>query len=517
MLRPLLCIFFTLSLGLFLQAQPQDRPAMATSLNQQVDLINQYTKSIYKNARNYHQYNQRLNDKVRSGADVIKAPRFYFNPAQLPVSKYEEIQESTHLDHQWLFDSLWNLQIRQNTIGNQLAELTHDQPELNDSLTQKIYRHLQSIANYHERYRAFALQWDSLISQIANPPRMNEWNKSAIGLKSAIDTARIYLLKIRNGIHIDGAKMDTSAFSSQLTELRVDRQSNLGNIKELGSNNGNCALSRYDGVLFHLDRMIKECKTGRDLPLNDPKKYEYLVNHFNQAVDDYNAFARISARSDMGVAPAYLIKTVKEPGHYQWSKAEAPVIHPSLRSVSMDEFAPNHTVLLLDVSGSMNEPNKLPLMKEALGQLSPIMRSTDRISVVIYSDNARTILQNISFTDRSTLQKLDTLQSSGKTRAQQGLTLAYQVAHQFYIEDGNNRIIIASDGDFEMSREGMKLIKSEAKSDIELSVFAFGSRIKNQDQLKEMAAKGQGIFYEIHRQNCLQFLLQELQSVALSQ
>ncbi|MCV9388947.1 vWA domain-containing protein [Reichenbachiella ulvae] len=491
---------------------------LVKSLNQEVDLINLLALKTYKNGRNYHRYNERLNQKVTSDAEITRVPRFYFTPVLLPTADFEKEKkqlaqylEGSTLEQ--LLDSLWSLQKAQNQTGSALADLTQEQPELNDSLENQIYAHLLSLEQSNAGYRQLSLQIESLAYETIDkrtPDRNNDWSRSATALKSALDTARSYLALIRNGQLTDGLAFDTTAFSSQLRQLEESRSDNIGQIMDLGSNNGNSAPSRYDKVLFHLDRMISEFKTGKNLPLNDPSKYEYIVNHFNQAVDDYNAFARISTINNM--EPAFLLQTVKEPGIYTMTRPEKKVVHPKLQSVSMEGYAINHTTLVLDVSGSMNHPSKLPVMKEALTELSSIMRPSDRLSVVIYSDDARVILRDVSFTDKAELNKLNTLESSGKTHAQKGLQLAYQIANEGMIPSGNNRIIIATDGDFDISREGLKQIRSEAKNGIKLSVFAFGSRIKNIDQLKEMADKGEGNYQSIHRQNSIDALLKELQT-----
>lgn len=504
--------------------------ATVRALNLQMDVINICAKSTYRNARTYFFYNESLDEKIESEAKVVRASRFSYSAASLPVKEYERAQSiindipSTHRDTvRILFDSLWHLQEAQNRVGEELKQLTISQPMMSDSLADVIYTGLGKLELYTANFRNLSLKLEKVAQQIyaglaSAKGAGSSWRRSTEAMKPVLDTARNYLAMTRAGKFSASHPLDTTVLSNLLIDLVQNRVKNIEGIKEFGSYSGNCAPSRYDKMIYQLRRMMKEFRAYKSSTSYDPKSYEYIVNEFNHAIEEYNAFARISAMQDMGLPPAYLLKSVKEPGLYHMTRPhmEEPKADTQEESeISMEGFAYNHTVLLLDVSGSMNAPNKLPLIKESLKKLSGSMREQDRLSVVIYSNDVETIFRNISYREKEKLEALDTLVSAGKTRAQQGLRMAYSVAQQEFIPEGNNRIIIATDGDFEISREEMKHIKSEVKTGVVLSVFAFGTHVKNADQLRKMAQMGKGNYLSIHRSNSLESLLSELRTPAL--
>jgi secreted protein with Ig-like and vWFA domain len=159
----------------------------------------------------------------------------------------------------------------------------------------------------------------------------------------------------------------------------------------------------------------------------------------------------------------------------------------------MDGYASNNLVLLLDVSGSMNSPEKLPLLKKSLTDMLAMMREEDEVSIVAYSGKAKVLLQPISFKEEKRIMKvINTLKSSGKTDANAGLKLAYQVADKNYIRGGNNRIILATDGEFPVSEESIELIRKYSNEDIFISVFNFGKGAGAARNLEQLTTIGKG-------------------------
>lgn len=175
---------------------------------------------------------------------------------------------------------------------------------------------------------------------------------------------------------------------------------------------------------------------------------------------------------------------------------------PGENMMSMERYATNNMVLLLDVSGSMNSADKLPLLKKSVLLLLKMMRTEDEVSIVTYSGKAKVELQPTSFKEEEKITKvIQRLKSEGKTDGNAGIELAYTVADKNYIRGGNNRIILATDGEFPISQETFGLVKKFAGEDIFITVFNFGKTTTSAKNLQQLANLGRGNYEYITREN----------------
>jgi Ca-activated chloride channel family protein len=154
-------------------------------------------------------------------------------------------------------------------------------------------------------------------------------------------------------------------------------------------------------------------------------------------------------------------------------------------------------VFLIDVSGSMDEPDKLPLLKSAFRLLVEKLKPEDTVSIVTYAGNAGTVLEPTAIKDRAKiLSAIDTLQPGGSTAGAQGLEAAYNLAQQAFVKGGINRIMLATDGDFNVgpsSDDDLKtMIEQKRKSGIFLSVLGFGRGNYNDALMQTLAQNGNG-------------------------
>ena len=139
---------------------------------------------------------------------------------------------------------------------------------------------------------------------------------------------------------------------------------------------------------------------------------------------------------------------------------------------SMQGFAHNNLLLLLDVSGSMAGKDKLPLLKRSFKYLTNIMRPEDDVSIVVYAGDASVVLKPTSASKQIQIQEvIDNLRSRGKTNVKAGFKLAYKWLSKNFKQGGNNRIILATDGEFPIDRYTYKLVEKQAERGINLSVF----------------------------------------------
>lgn len=181
------------------------------------------------------------------------------------------------------------------------------------------------------------------------------------------------------------------------------------------------------------------------------------------------------------------------------SVAAIPKIAVNITDTVLNESADNNLVFLLDASGSMNEENKINILKTAMKYLLTLYRPQDRVAIVTYSDEAQIYMASSNISSLLVIQNtIDSLKCVGKTEGGKGLDLAYKVLLKNYIPDGNNKVILVTDGLFSStsSKSGKtmeKLILNSIEKKMKLSVFSVG-RVsqKVKDHLGRMATMGGG-------------------------
>lgn len=172
------------------------------------------------------------------------------------------------------------------------------------------------------------------------------------------------------------------------------------------------------------------------------------------------------------------------------------------KEIDLNNAPKNNLVFLIDVSGSMEDANKLPLLKRAFKLLVNQLREDDKISLVVYAGNAGVILNGAYGDEKEKiLNALNNLNAGGSTAGGEGIELAYKIAKENFIKKGNNRIIIATDGDFNVGissqSELEKLIETKRDEGIYLSVFGFGEGNIKDNIMETLADKGNGNYYYI--------------------
>jgi len=161
------------------------------------------------------------------------------------------------------------------------------------------------------------------------------------------------------------------------------------------------------------------------------------------------------------------------------------------------EIPPANLVFLIDTSGSMQSPDKLPLVKDSLRQLVKHLRPQDRVSMVVYAGSAGLVLPPTSGVQRDDiLEALDRLEAGGSTNGGDGIRLAYAMAKQAYIKDGVNRVILATDGDFNVGTVDQNaletLVADQRKSGIALTTLGYGQGNYNDQLAEKLADVGDG-------------------------
>lgn len=226
-----------------------------------------------------------------------------------------------------------------------------------------------------------------------------------------------------------------------------------------------------------------------EAPPKDAIRIEELINYFDYGYQQPKDHHPVVLETALSSCP--------------WNKNQQ-LLHVSLKGKELqkEQLPPSNLVFLIDVSGSMNAPNKLPLVKESLLLLLENLNQHDRVSLVTYAGQSGVALASTSVKHKEKIVKaINKLGAGGSTAGSEGIKTAYNIAKMNFIEKGNNRIILATDGDFNVglssNEELKKLIEKKRKTKIYLSILAYGVGNYQDDLMQTLATHGNGSHYYI--------------------
>jgi Ca-activated chloride channel family protein len=229
---------------------------------------------------------------------------------------------------------------------------------------------------------------------------------------------------------------------------------------------------------------VRRFLDGGSLPPKDAVRIEELINYFDYDYKSPKNDKPFAANFEMTEAPWNPEHRLLRIG------LKARVIDPGKRPNS-------NLVFLLDVSGSMADENKLPLVKESMRLLLDQLTESDRVAIVVYASDTRLLLPSTSGDQKEKIRAaIDRLHAGGSTNGASGIQLAYETARKSFIDGGVNRVILATDGDFNVGITNRgdltRLIEEKAESGIYLSAFGFGMGNYKDATLEILANKGRG-------------------------
>ena len=234
------------------------------------------------------------------------------------------------------------------------------------------------------------------------------------------------------------------------------------------------------GSYSNVRRMLNE---GR-LPPQDAVRVEELINYF-----DYAYAAPRDAATPFGV--------VTEVAPTPWNP-KTRLLHVGIQGWKPDRTpAASNLVFLVDVSGSMEDRDKLPLVKSSLRLLARQLSPADRISLVVYAGSTGVVLEPTPGSDKATIAAaLDRLEAGGSTNGGAGIALAYAMAEKAFIPGGNNRVLLATDGDFNVGTVSFEalvdLVEEKRKGGVALTTLGFGAGNYNDHLMEQLADAGNG-------------------------
>ncbi len=260
-------------------------------------------------------------------------------------------------------------------------------------------------------------------------------------------------------------------------------------IREMGFQSvANAPLSTFSADVdtasySNLRRMIEQGCSMDQIPAG-AVRIEELLNYFSY---DYNL---PKGKEPFGVTAVM--------GDCPWN-SDARLLQIGLKTEEIDfgEAPDSNLVFLLDVSGSMYSEEKLPLLQRSFGLLAEELTEKDKVSIITYAGSDTIVLEGVSGDEKEKIREaLDSLEASGSTNGAGAIESAYRLAEQYFIEGGNNRIILATDGDLNVGAssesELEKLVTQKRKSGVYLSVLGFGMGNIKDNKMETLADKGNG-------------------------
>jgi Ca-activated chloride channel family protein len=229
---------------------------------------------------------------------------------------------------------------------------------------------------------------------------------------------------------------------------------------------------------------VRRFLNSSQLPPADAVRIEEFINYFNYDYPQPNGQHPFSITTEVSTCP--------------WN-TDHRLVHIGLqgRQVDKDALPNSNLVFLFDVSGSMNDPNKLPLLKQGFRLLVEQLTERDRVSIVVYAGAAGLVLPSTSGAEKDTiLAAIDRLEAGGSTAGGAGIQLAYGQAKENFIPGGNNRVILATDGDFNVGVSSdadlVRMIEQKREEGIFLSILGFGTGNYKDSKMEQLSNKGNG-------------------------
>ncbi|CAG5067345.1 hypothetical protein DYBT9623_00065 [Dyadobacter sp. CECT 9623] len=536
-------------------------PATISTFNGYIDFINESLRQMHLLqllTRNY----QSSAEYYRDLATAAKRADLTYSHAdfKVPLSDYQLlINSATAIPQPYRkiiatqAEVLLNILKEMDGLSIELVNYTVQKQYLKDQLK----RSDEILDRYAVLFGIFDQKKEQLYEDIRrihesfpNADPASSWYVSGNALLQTLDADKENLFAVRAFLEGKSDKLpETAQVENSAKQLIADEYKNMKGLQRYGRSNGLCPYTPYEdlaGNSLRFSEKVQKLKPAQNSYSNPYESFYYFYNGelvylYNKFVElanagllktvnqpDLFAFRRLTASKSIETpaAQAGAPKSV-EPQQLQEQPAKKQTEVASEKTVqtfrdtvyvervrvdtvyldrntqqnverSLEGFAANNMILLLDVSSSMNSPFKMPLLKRSIKSLLTLLRPEDQITIVLYSGKARVVLKPTSGSKASEIARMiDLLQSDGDTDGNEGIKLAYKTANKSYIRGGNNRIVLATDGEFPVSDEVLEMIKQNASQDLYLTVFTFGRNANTGQKLKKLSQLGQGTYAHV--------------------
>lgn len=518
------------------ESAPLPLPA-ATELTLITSYINDCVASL-ENLYNELRSEESTWRSLREGRLPSKNPLIKFDHFKLPYSSYALLVKNSAAISPTYRSALMARVDDLQTIMTILADRTAG---LSQTMSSGAFRQQgmpfieQELQTIQKLFEEFDLRKEDLYHETrkvhgAYPPaKNNSWITAAVVLLKATDDSRAALRAAEKKLFDnDDAPINTTALHEDQRDLIINELKYMNGIKRIGKNNGLCPYNSYEYIPDYLKTLEEKIQALSGEVRDKKEAYRGVLYMHNRIVEQYNKFAELGLGGDEysvndPMRPVYLLPHILQMVKYR-PEPPPPVETPKLvvpdpqpevpkeeppGEITFEGYPFNNLVLLLDVSSSMDKPERLPLLKKDFRELIRFMRPEDEVSIVVYSGKAAVLLQPTSAQDTATITKsIARLKSEGKTNISDGMNLAYKTARKNFKAEGNNRIVLATDGEFNTS-ETLYSLAEKNSDEIPLTVFDFSQKAEPIKSIQSLAEKGKGNYVKVTTENSLQALVNE--------
>lgn len=293
-----------------------------------------------------------------------------------------------------------------------------------------------------------------------------------------------------NGAQVDEA--NKNAITNQMPDEYINQESYLPITENQAIATSKQSVSTFSlkvdtAAYSNIERYLQ----GGNFPPADAVRIEELLNYFSyDGVMDYDNNSPFGVSLEVGPSPFHPEKKLA------FVRVKTP-------EIDLEQLPPSNLIFLVDTSGSMASYDKLPLLKEALHLLVDKLGPQDRVSIVTYAGSSSVLLDSASGKDKKTiLSAINQLEAGGSTAGAEGINTAYELAEKNFLSEGNNRIILATDGDFNVGindpNQLAELVSEKRESDIYLSILGFGTGNLREDIMETLSKNGNGNYSYIY-------------------
>lgn len=530
---------YLVSSGIINSQTIEKHKAIVAGLNNYMEFIHQTTHSefiFFYRFRNFNndlvQFSKYPKSTINYSNDNIIENSSYFEILPKNIfhtclnSKFGITESEKKLLDEHLIKMFSSIVIIQN-LNDSIYQYCFNQTYKTDINLQRGYMYLELISNEFDLYIS---EWKKLVTQTNNIytkykfySSQNPFLRTAKHLDTIFDI--VYSIA-ENFIITDTFKLrqNYTALSIQIQKFEGKSEFFLQGAEHYGSNNGRDPYTRFDMIISdakaektHIENFLKTSKYPNYEENKYGKSYVYyntkIINKFNRhglgMAYEYNKMADYSDN--------LLLKKPQLPHSFKVyygnnSKSDGitkDVTAHASDTLTLKNAPPNNIIFLLDVSGSMNTNEKLPVLKEAIKYLVGLMRDFDFVTIISFSGNASVLLASTCASEKEKIFNIiDNLKPSGTTELFSGLQLAYKNAHKSFISNGTNKIILATDGNFQIT-DNIQRIISKNSSTISLSVLYFEKIDSYYQNLLQISTIGNGNCTKVNRNNIFKILVIE--------
>lgn len=535
-----LCLTHFLATARPLETTPKDCPENALgeardyrllhqSLNQYVRFINEAVYATRWLQQSLVSYNLHANyylgadfSQTAYNGNITYSPqRFSLPYASFDLAKKESkyIPDSYRIQVQQSAGDLFALMYQMDSLSGDLAKYIAQKAYKSDNLSRsdQILSQFEALFNEFDlqKERVFQLLQEIHIRHDEPAGKDPVWEQLFGALDAVIQQNQGLHQQIKLGLTGSTAYEVTMPAEQYLDTYAAREAAMLKTVNGLSQGEQVEVAALVRGMMDKSKDFVQQlADQEKDLKQNH-LHYDRLTYSYNEGINYFNRLVDISRQDKLKrIQQTYLFVQITR------KTPEPPVLKEEagdtlfLTGINMEGYANNHVILLLDVSGSMASEGRLPLLKRSLGNLVPYLRPEDELSIVVFSGQAQVALMPTSLSDARIIQAaIDSLKPSGTTNFTEGLFKAFRLARQNYDPTHNNRIILATDGEFDIERTDQSFIRKQVDQyDIHFSVFYYGKTEKLPKKLQKLSQVGKGTLSRINTQNSDESLLGELQA-----